>query len=255
MEQKKYLVEVFDKFEQKTTTRTLPLNKYRDQTLILWSLETNENHRNYSLAANIRHIKSPKINSLMFDFDLIGENWLFFREGKLFLVIDFENIEIHANESYTEVNPDGLGGIREGVYYLIDQEILKKICSAKDFSIRLSGTKFIDLDDNANKSFQMMCKRFYNNFYDSTSYLDDLVEKEDLIDKESAIASNFINYTSWICAIGIFLLVLFEGKAEKADLEWSWWMWILVPIGAGYMIGIFLGGLLYYIFKSIRPIK
>ena len=252
MEQKKYIVEVFDKFDQKTITRTLPLNKYRDQTLILWSLETNENHRNYSLAANIRHIKSPKTNSLMFDFDLIGDDWFFFRDGKLYLVIDFENIEIHANESYTEVNPDGLGGIREGVYYLIDQEILNKICSAKDFSIRISGTKFIDLDDNASKSFQMMCKRFYNNFYDSTSYLDELVEKEHPLDKESAILSKFINYTSWILAIGIFLLIFFKGKT---DAEWSWWKWIVVPIGVGYIIGFFLGYLMYYIFKLIRPIK
>ena len=250
MEQKKYIVEVFDKFEQKTTTCTLPLNKYRSQSVILWSMETNENHRHYSLAANIRHIKSPTIDSLMFDFDLIGDDWLFFRDGKLFLVIDYENIELKANENYTEVNHDGFGGIREGVYYSIDQNILKKICDSKDISIRISGTKHVDLGDKANELFQIMCKRFYNNFYDPTLYSDELVEKEHPLEKESAIISKFINYTSGICAIGIVLLLVF---VEKSDMEW--WEWIVMPIVFGYMIGFSVGYLLFYIYKLMKWFK
>ena len=99
MSEKKFISVEFDKFNNKTTTRTLPLNKYRSQTCLLWKMKTGENKQDYSLASNIRHIKTPDEDTLVFDFDLMGETWMFFRKGTIQIVCDTENINIDANES------------------------------------------------------------------------------------------------------------------------------------------------------------
>lgn len=172
MSDKKFINVEFDKFNNKTTTRTLPLNKYRSQTCILWTMDMGENQQNYSLASNIRHIKTPDQDTLVFDFDLMGENWMFFRNGTIQIVCDTENINIDANESFSDVVTGR--GIRENVYYIINKEILKKICDANDLSIRVNGDKYVEIDKNGIAAFQIMCQQFFNNFYDDKLYLDSL---------------------------------------------------------------------------------
>lgn len=172
MSKKKFISVDFDKFNNKTTTRTLPLNKYRTQSCIVWDMDAGTNNRNYSLATNIRHIKTPDQDMLLLDFDLMGESWMFFRRGNIQIVCDTENIDIKANESFSDTISGG--GIEENFYYIIDQKILKKLCDAKDLSVRLNGDKYVEIGAKGTKYFQRMCQQFYNNFYDDGLYLDSL---------------------------------------------------------------------------------
>jgi protein TonB len=167
-----FIISEYDKFNKQTTTRTLPMNKYRSQSCIVWDFQTLEGKRNYSLASNIRHVKSPDSESLILDFDLIGESWIFFRNGSIQLICDDENLTIQANESYS--NTESGGGINENFYYIIDQDILKKICDSKELSIRLNGDQQVELKKERLEVFQIMCQQFYNNFYDHKLYIEAL---------------------------------------------------------------------------------
>jgi hypothetical protein len=167
-----FIISEYDKFNKQTTTRTLPMNKYRSQSCIVWDFQTSEDKRNYSLGSNIRHVKSPDSESLILDFDLIGESWIFFRNGSIQLICDDENLTIQANESYS--NTESGGGINENFYYRIDQDILKKICDSKELSIRLNGDQQVELKKERLEVFQIMCQQFYNNFYDHKLYIEAL---------------------------------------------------------------------------------
>lgn len=68
MSDKKFITTTFDKFNNKTTTQTLPLNKHRSSSCMLWDMDAGEGNRNYSLAFNLRHVKTPELDLLAFDF-------------------------------------------------------------------------------------------------------------------------------------------------------------------------------------------
>jgi periplasmic protein TonB len=215
--EKNYIISEYDKFNKQTTTRTLPLNKYRSQSCIVWHYQTSEDKRNYSLASNIRHIKSPDSESLILDFDLIGESWIFFRNGSIQLICDDENLTIQANESYS--NTESGGGINENFYYKIDQDILKKICDSKELSIRLNGDQQVELKKERLEVFQIMCQQFYNNFYDHKLYIEALSKSTKT--KFTFNFKNIVVIIAILLSLCYFYFKYFEPnlKPEKVKIE------------------------------------
>lgn len=167
---KQHISVEFDKFNQKTVTKTLKGFAIGNGTIRFGNVE-----RYCQMEAAIRHIKTPEIDSLLLDVYLDSKEWLFLRNGKLSLVIDAENINLNCFESYTDTNSFVYQGVTEAVFYKLSKEILKKICDSTDLSIRISGDKsYVDINENDTKNFKIMCQQFYNNFYDESLYVESL---------------------------------------------------------------------------------
>lgn len=165
--EKQFITQTFDKFAEKTTTLSNPKN------VKLGDVGT------YYFKIGIRHIKSPAIDSLLFDVTLNTKKWLFIRSGKMIIKADVERFELEAHENYSTVlgytathNIDM--GMEESAFYNIDKTILEKICDASSVAIRISGDSYVDFEDDKLSEFKLMCKQFYNNFYDGSKYVDSL---------------------------------------------------------------------------------
>lgn len=185
---KQHISVEFDKFAQKTITKTLQGFAVGNGTISFGGVESY-----CKLDAGIRHIKTPRIDSLLLDVYLDSKEWLFLRNGKLSIVIDTENINIDCFESYTDTNSFVYQGVTEVVYYDLSKEILKKICDSVDLSIRVSGDKsYIDINENDTKNFKIMCQQFYNNFYDESLYIESLTKVIRPIEKNKSSGGCFI---------------------------------------------------------------
>ena len=166
--EKQFIAQTFDKFAEKTTTVSSP------QKVKLGDVGT------YRFQIGIRHVKSPDIDSLLFDVLLNTQDWLFIRSGKMIIKADIDRFEIEAHENYSNVlghSGDVDLGMEESAFYNIDKTIIEKICNASSVEIRISGDTYVDFEGEKLVNFQLMCKQFYNNFYDNSKYLDALNEK------------------------------------------------------------------------------
>ncbi|MBL7767826.1 MAG: hypothetical protein JNK20_02585 [Flavipsychrobacter sp.] len=166
--QNQFITQSFDKFAEKTTTTSKPLK------VKLGDVST------YKFQIGIRHVKSPDIDSLLFDVQLNTNEWLFIRSGRMIIKADIERFELQAHENYSNV----LGysgnvnlGMEESAFYDIDKSILEKICDASSVEIRIYGDSYVDFEGKKLVNFQLMCKQFYNNFYDNSKYSDALNAK------------------------------------------------------------------------------
>lgn len=166
--EKQFITQTFDKFAEKTTTVSKP------QKVKLGDVGT------YKFQIGIRHVKSPDIDSLLFDVQLNTKEWLFIRSGKMIIKADVERFELEAHENYSNVlgySGDVDLGMEESAFYNIDKAILEKICDASSVEIRVSGDSYVDFGGEKLANFQLMCKQFYNNYYDSSKYIDALNAK------------------------------------------------------------------------------
>ena len=161
-----------DKHNQTTTTES------KANTPIGFSFGLETGLTGISMQLKLRHVKSTNHDSLLLDLRMDStESWLFLRYGSMSLILDGENIKLECNESYSDTEPFySSGGVREVVYYKLNKDILDKICSAKEIELRISGDKsYVDIKDEKSLSqLQIMCKHFYNGFYDNTKYSDSL---------------------------------------------------------------------------------
>lgn len=166
--EKQFITQTFDKFAEKTTTVSKP------QKVKLGDVGT------YKFQIGIRHVKSPDIDSLLFDIQLNTKEWLFIRSGKMIIKADVERFELEAHENYSNVlgySGDVDLGMEESTFYNINKAVLEKICDATSVEIRVSGDSYVDFGGDKLVNFQLMCKQFYNNFYDSSKYVDSLSAK------------------------------------------------------------------------------
>ena len=170
--EKQFITQSYDKFAEKTTTESKP------KKVKLGDVGS------YKFQIGIRHVKSPNFESLLFDVLLNTKDWLFIRHGKMYIKADVERFEIEAHENYSNVlGHQKIGnssidlGLEESAYYNIDKNILEKICDSQSLEIRITGEKFCDFEGKNLDNFRLMCKQFYNNFYDSSKYTDSLTAK------------------------------------------------------------------------------
>lgn len=167
--EKKFVTINFDKFNQTTTTKSIPMSQFRDTTVILVEIEKGIG----SFSAGLRHIKKPDVEILAIDVFYKHKDWVFLRNGKLSFVIDNENIEIDAVDAGTDVLSGN--GVVENAAYPIIQTLLEKIGSSNDFAMRISGGQgYVNIDDKHAQLFKIMCKQFYNNVFDSTKFTESL---------------------------------------------------------------------------------
>ena len=171
----KLISQDFDKFNQTTTTALA----YK--TPVGYSVVLHAGIEEISMQTRLRHVKSPNAEALVIDLWITKKgSWLFLRNGALKLVCDNENINLEASEGQTVTESpiyQGGDGITETVFYIISKEILYKIASAKDISIRITGdSSYMDVinKENSISNFQIMCQQFYNNFYDNSEFVDSI---------------------------------------------------------------------------------
>jgi len=150
----------YDKFENKTIT------SMKDEYCVI---EKNS----YKLNAMLRHVSTPKDESLVLDliFDGWMDDWFFLRGGNLIINInDVDNIVLDPHESYTRTYRGFLDELHcvESDWYLFDKELLKRICDAESLEFKISGSKSYIIA-NAN-NFIKYAQLFYNGFFDEEAY-------------------------------------------------------------------------------------
>jgi hypothetical protein len=170
--EKKFINQSFDKFAEKTTTKSVP--NYVDLGQI----------GEYKFKIGLRHVKTPDLDSLLFDIVLNTKEWLFIRNGHLTIKADVDLFKLEAKENYSKVlGHQKIGdryvdlGQEESTHYSINQGLLEKICEADKVEIRVSGESYCDFEGKTLENFKLMCKQFYNNFYDSSKYSSALEQK------------------------------------------------------------------------------
>jgi hypothetical protein len=167
--EKKFVTVNFDKFNQTTTTRSIPMSQFRKTTVII----VDRNKGIGSFSAGLRHVKKPDLEVLAVDVHYSHKDWVFLRNGKLSFVIDNENVAIDAVDAGTNVVSGG--DVEEDAAYPITSSLLEKIGSSNEFAMRISGSQgYVDIDDKLAQLFKTMCKQFYNNVFDSTKFTEAL---------------------------------------------------------------------------------
>ena len=188
----KYVTEKKDSFKNITTIESYELN---------YQLSPRKLTLTENAVFNFRHVSTPTIEGLLIDVHFrsselnktgiksgslsrglasyAGE-WAFLRNGELIIQIDGkENIPLTPHESDSDVTTNSLtnaSACEELVWYEIDQEILSKICNAKSVMMQLSGSKGSwTLDGH---DFIFLAKTFWNGFYDSSMYTDEIQHSE-----------------------------------------------------------------------------
>lgn len=183
----KFVTVEYDKFENKGETTM-------DYPYILWLEIAGQQQQNIcqvdvinsfnsigpscywpTISAKLRHVSVPNRDVLIIDVFSNTKDWLFLRHGNIIININnTENITLEPNEPVSETSEGAFNEIRcvEYCYYIINQEILHRICEAKslDFSIRGSHDRKVV---NAN-GFINYARRFYNGVYDENAYIDSL---------------------------------------------------------------------------------
>jgi hypothetical protein len=163
-----YVVQVFDKFENLTTTDW----KYpSDVNIICEHNWINKNKRpSETFNLNLRRIQSPKTDQLFLDYFWKGEKLFFFNSGNLIINCDGkENIVLYADDT-DERNSLNSGWAMSGFYFLSKEE-LKKICRATNLAIRVSEERYnFEIEGDGLLKFQFMCRTFYSEVFNDNSY-------------------------------------------------------------------------------------
>jgi hypothetical protein len=98
-------------------------------------------YKGFEIELDMRHVKTPEIDSIVIDYFLTTGDWLFLRNGKMIINIDgVENITLEPHESQTEVGFGWRRAIVEIGFYSISKADFLKVCEAKEVSVRISGS-------------------------------------------------------------------------------------------------------------------
>lgn len=180
-----------DSFKNRTTTTSGEIKYTLDARRVFLSDE---------VAFNFRHIVSDSVDGVVIDahFKSIEANreairngslrqsfatypgeWAFLRNGELIIQINGEeNIVLDAHENSTNVTTSGItqaSACEEWVFYMIDLDILEKICEAKTIKMQLSGSAGEWVIDGS--KMVPMAKAMYNAL-DETKYADEIAQQE-----------------------------------------------------------------------------
>lgn len=175
---KRFITQNFDKFKNRTDTSwSDPLSgKVFGAKWDTWFWELSsgygENRSSSYIALKLRHVKTPDIDSIVIDYTYYSNDWIFLRDGNMIINLDgVDNVTIQPHESDTDVR-DG-GRIQENGFWNITKDDLKKVCDAKAISVRISGgSSYFELKDKGLLKFQFMCRSFYADLFDDSSYND-----------------------------------------------------------------------------------
>ncbi len=229
-----YVIVRHDSFDEKTTT---------ESTGLIYNLEARRLALTETATFNFRHVSTPKIDTLVIDvhfksveqnvsgqriaskygsmWDVVKESvatnpgdWVFLRDGELSMIIDDDKpIHLEAHESDSDVTNQAYinaMACEELCFYVIDKDILKRMCDATTIKIKLSGSKgswaFDGLD------LKTLAQKFYNGFYDETMYVKELEHHQDIEQKKNSIHIKgcFVEIVSvalalWlICSVDIY---------------------------------------------------
>lgn len=168
-----------------------------------------------TISAELRHVSDPNNDVVIIDLVSSTKDWLFLSSGNIIININnVENITLEPHESYSETREGLFNEIRceESCYYIINQEILHKICEAKSIDFRIRGRQVIK-DVNAN-GFINYAQRFYNGVYDENTYIDSLniteSEQNNQIQSQSNSGKScMITIITMISAISSLIACLF----------------------------------------------
>jgi hypothetical protein len=176
-QEKRFINKNFDKFKNRTDTswKDPQLGKvFGAKWEKNWSMDVGygEDKSTQQFNLKIRHVKSPELDSIVFDYDWWAKDWFFVRNGKMIVNIDgIDNIELEPHESDTSVGKYGGSKVQEIGFYNISKEQLKQICDAKEISVRISGgSSYFELEGKGLLKFNFMCRSFYADLYEDSSY-------------------------------------------------------------------------------------
>ena len=176
-----FIQKSFDQFAEKTTTTSVPDMVKLGEINNGYDFIQGKSLGSYKFQIGIRHVKSPEMESLIFDVKLNTPQWIFIRSGSMIIKAGVHKIELKANENYTNVlGHSRIGntsidlGLEESVFYVLTPSQLEMICDADTLKIRVTGESHADFEGPMLDNFQLMCKQFYNNFYDGSKYTDSL---------------------------------------------------------------------------------
>lgn len=151
-----------DKFEKKTT--------YSATTLRLggWESFTQDFVLKYR-----RIVIMPEQDILVMDIDIkMSGVWPNLNKGKIIMLIDGETVtidDVHENWHDCKVR-ERFTDYSESCFFMIDKELLKRICDSKSFSMKLYCGVEGEVE-NVN-AVVVYSKLFYNAVYDNTAYTD-----------------------------------------------------------------------------------
>ena len=176
---KRFTNQNFDKFKNRTDTNWIDPQSGKligakwDRN---WEMTIGygEDRSTQKFNLKLRHVKTPDIDSIVIDYDWFAKDWFFVRDGKLIANCDgVENIELDPHESDTSVGKYGGTSVEEIGFYNISKEQLKRICDAKTLAVRVSGgSSYFELEGKGLLKFQFMCRSFYSDLFDDSSYND-----------------------------------------------------------------------------------
>lgn len=192
-----------DPFRKLTFTQTSELKR-----------SIGDNNQNFSF--QVDHISTTDGDFLRIKLQYWASSWAFLNHGSLILLINrSESIEIKATPAATNASEVYSGGVYECIFYVIDKNILEKICEAETLDIKLIGTqRQIEMPFN---DFIAYDQFFYNKFYDDTKYIDTVEEVQEEPQKEFPK----------------------EPKTEKREQDYNWWK------GGAIIFAVF-----YFLLKS-----
>lgn len=237
-----YVTIQHDSFQNKTTAESYSLEyTLRPRTLALTE----------KAYFNLRHVScEPDVDALLIDvhFKSTATNpniqlddpgsvildgmktypgeWAFLRNGKLIIQIDGkENIHLTPHESDSDVTTNALtngSACEELVWYEIDKDILSRICNAKSVRMQLSGSKGSWILDGHDVIF--LAKAFWNGFYDSSMYKEEIQHSESVSDQRDAIKKK-----GCLIEIASFIIGLIIASLTK-DCKGNDFVYIGLPV-------------------------
>lgn len=168
---KRFIEQSFDKFKNRTDTKWKSFSSSALGDYAFYSFQYGSNpYKNMMLFLDLRHVKSPELDSLVIDYHFHSNDWMFLRDGNMTINLDnVENIILQPHESSTNVEVGGK--INEKGFWSLNKDELKKICDAKSISVRITGgSSYFELEGKGLLRFQFMCRSFYKDLYDDNSY-------------------------------------------------------------------------------------
>lgn len=233
-----YVNVTHDNFDEKTITESGGLR---------YTLDGRRSELQETATFKFRHVKTPSLDTLVIDvhftsaeqnvsgqriaakygsmWDVLKESaatnpgdWAFLREGELSMIINSgKAIHLEAHESDSDVTHNAYinsMATEELCFYIIDKEILKKICDAKSIKLKLSGGKGSWVIDGI--ELKTLAQQFYNGFYDETMYVEELAHHQDVEKQKSSIHRT--GCIIEIVSVALAILLLDSVDIEKSEV-------------------------------------
>lgn len=154
----------YDEFNEKTTTQMI--NEFATSMSIF--------------RFKYRHVKTKDFDSALLDLRVQTLDWMFVQ--KVIINCDQENIHLDYEQTESDTSWGGLNGdtlyCNEWGYFQIDKATVEKICKANVIKMRMNGqSSYESIEQEDASLFQIYTRQWYNQFYDSSMYVESLAVK------------------------------------------------------------------------------